>query len=748
MVYRAHDATLDRDVALKFLPPHLLENEQLKKRFHNEAKAVSALDHPNICTIFEFGEFENQSYIAMGLVDGESLDIRFAKGPLTEKHAIELAKQICKGLTAAHKKGIVHRDLKPANIMIDHNGIVKIMDFGLALRDEHSHMTQSGTTVGTLSYMSPEQVRGETVDARSDLWSLGVIMYEALIGRRPFIGEYDAAILFEILNESPNELSTIKKISSQLFNFVEGLLEKEMEVRTQSADHALNQLNKIQAGEVTLSLEAFPAQKLPASRDSIITRIIRGIRRRRFIPIVGSYLAISIGLFEVGPYFIDQYKLDPRWHQVLLIWILSGFPIAGFIAYFHGRKGPDSVSKIEVLIHSSVVALAVVISLLSWQSSQVPAKPTTQVAGTTGTENLNMLQQELVTIRKEMLKEKTAADREGAQEKASAYYNDAGKQETTGNEKIIEGGKKALLAAIQSFTLARDGYIKAKEEAASFVNIQRPTKPNIESRVVKIRSDMLEIKTQVPGSLTDKNSNELFQQALNSENKGAGEFDSKNYNAASLSFENAKRLYAEARDNILNELRIHANTAKTSMNTAKANVQPNDFTKKKYQKAIQFETEGNTAYNQNDFNAAASHFKDAELNFGQVVTEAALMEKEKTNSERERISIIEQGVKSVIDKFKVSLEQKDIEGVRSLFTDLIESERDKWRTTFRRVNIQRVQIAQESIKFGENSATVNIIMRLFYVDNKNRKRPPISYAYTWNVEKINGRWKISSLQSR
>ena len=184
------------------------------------------------------------------------------------------------------------------------------------------------------------------------------------------------------------------------------------------------------------------------------------------------------------------------------------------------------------------------------------------------------------------------------------------------------------------------------------------------------------------------------------------------------------------------------------MNDAKENVQQNDFTNAKYQKAIQFETDGNTAYSQNDFNAAASHFKDAELNFGQVVTEAALMEKEKTDSERERISIIEQGVKSVIDKFKGSLEKKNIEGVRSLFTNLIQSERDKWRKTFRRINIQRVQIAQESIKFGENSATVDILMRIFYIDNKNRRRPPISYAYTWTIEQINGNWKISSFQAR
>jgi len=296
--------------------------------------------------------------------------------------------------------------------------------------------------------------------------------------------------------------------------------------------------------------------------------------------------------------------------------------------------------------------------------------------------------------------------------------------------------------------MAKDGYQKARDEAASSVNIERPAKPNIESRVVQMRSDMMDIKTQLPGSQTDKKRNNQYQQAIAREEKGDGEFDAKDFNAALFSFENAKMLYAEAKVNILATLKDNANNAKTSMNAAKENVQPNDFGYTKYQSALQIESQGNTAYNQDDFDTAQKHYKDAELLFSQVVTEMALFEKEKTDSERERISIIEQGVKSVIDKFKGSLEKKNIEGVRSLFTDLIQSERDKWRKTFRRINIQRVQIAQESIKFGENSATVDILMRIFYIDNKNRRRPPISYAYTWTIEQINGNWKISSFQAR
>ena len=217
VVYRAHDTTLDRDVALKFLPTHLIDSDEFKKRFHNEARSASALDHPNICTIYEFGEHNGQSYMAMGLVEGKTLEKRMKESSLSFEQAVEVAKQISRGLAVAHAKGIIHRDLKPANIMIDPHGVVKIMDFGLAKREDRTQFTRSGTTLGTLAYMSPEQVRGEAVDARSDLWSLGVILFEMIIGRRPFLGDYDAAVLHKILNEHPEEIAAIRNISGPVF---------------------------------------------------------------------------------------------------------------------------------------------------------------------------------------------------------------------------------------------------------------------------------------------------------------------------------------------------------------------------------------------------------------------------------------------------------------------------------------------------------------------------------------------------
>jgi serine/threonine protein kinase len=183
VVYRALDTLLGRTVALKFLPPMLTSNPQAKARFLDEARAASALDHPNVCTIYEVGETaDGQLYLAMACYDGETLKRRLERGPLEMAEALHIALQVARGLAKAHRHGIVHRDVKPANLMITADGIVKILDFGIAKRRERS---PGRPLPGTPAYMSPEQTRGEEVDARSDVWSLGAVLREMLTGRQP-----------------------------------------------------------------------------------------------------------------------------------------------------------------------------------------------------------------------------------------------------------------------------------------------------------------------------------------------------------------------------------------------------------------------------------------------------------------------------------------------------------------------------------------------------------------------------------
>jgi len=204
VVYKALDLNLGRTVALKFLPPHLSSDEERKKRFVQEAKAASALDHANIGTIYEFNETKDgQLFIAMAYYEGEVLQEILEDRPLDIGTLIDIIGQICLGLSAAHKAGIVHRDVKPSNIIVTKDGGVKIIDFGLAKSDGRASITNDASTKGTIDYMSPEQSIGESVDYRTDIWSLGVLFYEMTTGKRPFKGEYDQAVIYSILKENP-----------------------------------------------------------------------------------------------------------------------------------------------------------------------------------------------------------------------------------------------------------------------------------------------------------------------------------------------------------------------------------------------------------------------------------------------------------------------------------------------------------------------------------------------------------------
>jgi len=187
VVYKAEDTKLKRMVALKFLPTDLTRDEEAKKRFVHEAQAASALDHPNICAIHETDETDDgQIFIAMAYCEGETLKAKIENGPLPLEEAIDFAMQVGKGLARAHEKKIVHRDINPNNVMITNRGEVKIVDFGLAKLSGCTMLTKEGVTLGTVAYMSPEQVRGEEVDHHTDIWAMGTLLYEMIAGRQPF----------------------------------------------------------------------------------------------------------------------------------------------------------------------------------------------------------------------------------------------------------------------------------------------------------------------------------------------------------------------------------------------------------------------------------------------------------------------------------------------------------------------------------------------------------------------------------
>jgi serine/threonine protein kinase len=261
VVYRAHDEQLDRDVALKVLPPGTLANEVARKRFRREALALAKLNHPNIGAVYDFGSQDGVDFLVMELIRGVTLDVKLVGGALSETEVLRLGTQMAEGLEAAHEQRIVHRDLKPGNLRISSLGKLKILDFGLAELKESENgptlttsLTQSRGVTGTLPYMAPEQLRGETTDARSDIWAVGAVLYEMATGQRPFDQKTLTALADDIIHKAPLPPRQIRpELSARLEPVILKCLEKEQAKRYQSAHELRSDLERLSTGSVPLA---------------------------------------------------------------------------------------------------------------------------------------------------------------------------------------------------------------------------------------------------------------------------------------------------------------------------------------------------------------------------------------------------------------------------------------------------------------------------------------------------------------
>ena len=329
IVYKAVDTRLQRPAALKFLPPHLSSDEEAKERFMQEARAASALDHANICTIYEIGEAEDgQLFIAMAFYDGQTLKYILDERRTAPSEAVLIAHQIAAGLSRSHEAGIVHRDVKPANIMVTDRGEVKILDFGVAKLSESADLTKVGSTIGTAAYMSPEQARGDKVDNRADIWSIGILLYEMLAGERPFAGTYEAAFVYAIMNEQPDPISV--PLPDGLADVVSRCLNKQPEDRYQSCS------------ELVAALEQFLSPS--GSRHAATTQIASAVHRQAASPAKVGLLYSGAAVVVLGFVYAVMIGFGlPDWVFQAGIGLMTlGLPILVYAAYSEQKESGPS----------------------------------------------------------------------------------------------------------------------------------------------------------------------------------------------------------------------------------------------------------------------------------------------------------------------------------------------------------------------------------------------------------------------
>ncbi len=357
VVYKAEDLKLGRTVALKFLPPELLRDEEARRRLVREARAAARLDHPNICTLHETGETpEGELFLVMACYAGKTLRERIARGPLEIAEAVGLAAQAAEGLAHAHGEGVVHRDIKPANLLVTPGGTLKILDFGLAKQAAQSVLTQTGSTLGTVAYMSPEQARGEPLDARADLWALGAVLYEMVTGRPPFPGEYPQAVIYAILNEAPQPPELLRPdLPHALGRILARALDKNPARRYGGAVEMAAALRALAGGEGgglprrrDAGPEAIPGDTPEADRT---IRLDQSARKR---PPWWVYLALAatLGFFLVHLY-LTFFGLQPSGIQPL-----AGNLVADGNGYRVTGVPPDSaVAKAGLLPGDRLLAV-------------------------------------------------------------------------------------------------------------------------------------------------------------------------------------------------------------------------------------------------------------------------------------------------------------------------------------------------------------------------------------------------------
>jgi serine/threonine protein kinase len=360
VVYKAEDTKLKRLVALKFLSAQVLGAEEDKTRFIHEAQAAAALSHPNICTVYEIDEMEEQSFIAMEYIQESSLKKKIESGPLNLREALDISIQVAEGLQEAHEKGIIHRDIKSANVMITEKAQAKIMDFGLAKLAGRTKVTKTGMTMGTVAYMSPEQSRGLEVDRRTDIWSFGVMLYEMITGQLPFKGDYDQAVVYSIVSEEPEPITGVRTgVPIEMERIINKAMAKNPEERYQHVDEILVDLRAV-AKEALIKIK--PEESVPVvqvvEKEEPFQFIERKRRNKKMALLIAAVTAIALVASII--FFIQQQRSKFIANRIVVVPFENktgdeSLDILGQMAAEMITQGMSQISELEAVPFISVM---------------------------------------------------------------------------------------------------------------------------------------------------------------------------------------------------------------------------------------------------------------------------------------------------------------------------------------------------------------------------------------------------------
>lgn len=743
VVYKGYDPDIDREVAIKVISEQAFHISENRQRFYREARAAGKLLHENITIIYDVSEENGRPFIVMEYLEGTDLRALMThESRLTLQQKIDYAIQICKGLQFAHSKDVIHRDIKPENIKVLHNGKVKIMDFGIA-KPLASTLTQTGMMIGTPYYMSPEQVRGEKVDKRSDIFSFGVLFYELLTGNKPFTGEHINVIMYCIAHEDPPPVQIDEKeFKDDIQKIIDKCLAKDCQDRYDDFDSVIKDLQriyqKIKASD--MPLESLPEHTitLVRERSGLLPNLGKALTIRNVLVLI-----IGIALTGVLFYFVQinlGSKLDIRQQALAakesLIEIKPVAQQAGVEIWaneiFQAAKNQEEIG--EQALKEKNYDLAYRSFLMAKDSLKnaidIAKKNASQTAG-----RLNKLRDNADNIKSQMLKQKQAAELVKARTFFPDIFNQGLNLEQKGNDAYELSNEQGFTEAIQHYSNALQIFKKATKQAQDRGKLLR--------QVQNIQSIVKNTRAKIPGTQSEKEADPNFQKAQNKEKLAEQQFKVGAYRKALTTYQEVDNLYRDAIESITNSLRNKADQEKAAMMAAKNEISDETPKDQNYQQASKMELEGNAAYQDGDFSTARDKYQQASFLF----TRVALKAKDRKAKELEMQKAIEQALENTIRKYKQSLEEGNIDNLRALFVDFTPVEEKKWLDLFKFAKNRTIDIGIVDKSIQDNKAYLDLLVRIFFKDNKNRKQQ-LNYAYSWTLAQVNGKWLISNFKAR